>query len=633
MTFRGRPVRLVGLGVIVVVLGFLVIRFGPWFGDSDVPLDEDHPAHVALQSFADAWADGDLDDTLFAPGDENSAAVIDFVTSGLGIHGPGPEVEVTSIEAIEDQSERVRGRLLVTWDLGEDRIWSYPSSITVVEIDDEWLIEVAPSSIEPSLRSGEVLRARPAPGPRGRIVGTDGTVLASGESTVVVGIRKSRADDPADTARQVAELTSVPLRPLLERLESANDDEFVEVARLPRRAYDLVRDELQPIPGTVFDEEFEEAGVASDFARAILGEVGPATPEIIEESGGLVREGDRVGLSGIQASREAVLAGRPGLVVEAVGSFETRVLESFPGHDGEDVTITLDPRIQEIADDVTANRDHPTSLVAVRVSTGEVLAIGNGGGSYNRALLGRYAPGSAFKIVSAYAALTNLDLTPDSIVPCPETETVGRTFRNADGSAHGDVSLRTDFAVSCNTAFVALSRDLSAEQLAEAGAQLGFRPHDIGLPAFTASIPTDGDATEHAAQMLGQGRVEGSVLDVAMLSASIASGRSLSPVLIVEDGAADDAPLDPFAVDALRSMMRSAVTGGTATVLLGVPGGEVMAKTGTAEFGSETPPQTHAWMTGFQGDVAFAVVVEGGGGGAAVAGPIAAEFLTALAGD
>jgi cell division protein FtsI/penicillin-binding protein 2 len=57
----------------------------------------------------------------------------------------------------------------------------------------------------------------------------------------------------------------------------------------------------------------------------------------------------------------------------------------------------------------------------------------------------------------------------------------------------------------------------------------------------------------------------------------------------------------------------------------------VHAKTGTAEFGSETPPRTRAWITGWQGDIAFAVLDEEGKSGGPVAGPVAARFLTLLA--
>ena len=76
--------------------------------------------------------------------------------------------------------------------------------------------------------------------------------------------------------------------------------------------------------------------------------------------------------------------------------------------------------------------------------------------------------------------------------------------------------------------------------------------------------------------------------------------------------------------------MRAVVTEGTGTALRSVPGGPVFGKTGTAEFGSKDPPDTHAWFTGYQGDLAFAVVVEGGGFGAKAAAPLAADFLRRL---
>lgn len=620
-------------GVVVAVLAaVIVVVVRPW-GDDEVVLDEEHPATVAIAGFAEAWQEGALDRIEFVPGEENAAAATALLTAGLGSPEPGPTVEVRTIDRVEGEAQRVRGHLHLTWDLGDDRVWSYDTAVTAVEIEDRWLLEWAPSVVEPSLRAGEALRARSVPGSRGTILDADGAALTGGESTVVVGIRKSRAPDPIATAERVAELTSVPLEPLLDALAAAGDDEFVEVARLPRSAYDPIRDELQPLPGTVFEEEFPESGVPADFARSVLGTTGPATAEHVEGSGGAVREGDVIGLGGLQASQEAVLAGAAGLVVEVVGADESRILETFEGSDGRDIRITLDRRVQAAAEMATTGREHPTSLVAVRVSTGDVLAIANGGGAYNRALLGRYPPGSAFKIVSAYAFGVHAGVTPDTMVPCPETITVGKVFRNAEGSAYGDVPFRTDFAKSCNTAFVDLSRRIDAGQLAEAGELLGFRPIDIGLPAFAASIPVDGDATEHAAQVIGQGRVEGNVLNVALLSASVASGTSVEPRLVIDPDAppVPGRPLDPVVTEALRSMMRSVVTEGTATILAGVGGGEVMAKTGTAEFGAASPPESHGWMTGYQGDVAFAVVVEGGGFGSTSAGPVAAAFLDALA--
>jgi cell division protein FtsI/penicillin-binding protein 2 len=74
--------------------------------------------------------------------------------------------------------------------------------------------------------------------------------------------------------------------------------------------------------------------------------------------------------------------------------------------------------------------------------------------------------------------------------------------------------------------------------------------------------------------------------------------------------------------------MTRVVTSGTGTAA-GVPGQSIAGKTGTAEFGTDTPPKTHAWFIGFRDDLAFAVLVEGGGVGGRVAAPIAHAFLAA----
>jgi cell division protein FtsI/penicillin-binding protein 2 len=76
-------------------------------------------------------------------------------------------------------------------------------------------------------------------------------------------------------------------------------------------------------------------------------------------------------------------------------------------------------------------------------------------------------------------------------------------------------------------------------------------------------------------------------------------------------------------------MMREVVTSGTGTALRDVPGKPVHGKTGTAEF--DGSKDTHAWFVGWQGDIAFAVLVEKGGEGAATAVPIVEAFLRNLA--
>ena len=137
-----------------------------------------------------------------------------------------------------------------------------------------------------------------------------------------------------------------------------------------------------------------------------------------------------------------------------------------------------------------------------------------------------------------------------------------------------------------------------------------------------------------ASSSIGQGRIVVSPLDMVGVAATVASGRWRAPTLVTDPPVAipEERPLGPGEAETLTALMRGVVTDGSGEVLQGVPGEPVMAKTGTAEFGNEDPPETHAWIIGFQGDLAFAVFVEGGAGGGLVAGPVAAQFLTTLAG-
>ena len=118
------------------------------------------------------------------------------------------------------------------------------------------------------------------------------------------------------------------------------------------------------------------------------------------------------------------------------------------------------------------------------------------------------------------------------------------------------------------------------------------------------------------------------------MAGSIGRGTFVAPVLVEspDGGVRRPAPLDGRAVGQLRSMMASVVADGTGTALRGTPGGPVRGKTGTAEFGDSPDAPPRVWFMGYQGDVAFAVLVEEGKTGGTVAAPIAKSFLTLLAG-
>lgn len=117
---------------------------------------------------------------------------------------------------------------------------------------------------------------------------------------------------------------------------------------------------------------------------------------------------------------------------------------------------------------------------------------------------------------------------------------------------------------------------------------------------------------------------------MAMVAAAVDTGVVRAPRLVA--GTPDDtAPIRfvPPAVSAgLQTMMAAVVTNGTAAGT-GLPAG-THAKTGTAEYGTGTPQPTDAWLVGYRGDVAFAMVLQGTGNGGPTDGPIVARFLDAL---
>ena len=305
------------------------------------------------------------------------------------------------------------------------------------------------------------------------------------------------------------------------------------------------------------------------------------------------------------------------------------------GRPGRSLTTTIDRRVQAAAEAALAGRSDEAALVAVQPSTGDVLAVANRPveSTYNRALEGTYAPGSTFKVVST-AALLRDGLAVGETVSCPSTiEAGGRRFKNFEGGAEGAVPFSRDFAVSCNTAFVALAPRLAPDALRRTARDYGLgRELELAVPAAGGQVPPGEDAVERAAAMIGQHEILASPLSMALVAATVAEGRWRAPRLLAGEPQQAGPALAASERDTLRSLMRLVVTEGSGTALSGV-GGDVRGKSGTAEFGGGDPPPTHAWFIAFRDDLAVAVLVERGRSGGSVAAPLAARFFSALDSD
>lgn len=606
------------------------------------------------ESLAAALSAGEVSSVEFASTDGVDAQEhLEAITADMGV--AQPSVTVSDVADAQGASAEPEGSQLVTlawdWDLdGEGpstAVWSYSAQAVLRPRpggdDVGWQVVWDPSMVHPDLDDDSVLSVVREQAPRADILGRGGATLVTARPVERVGIDKmllaQTADAGADvrrSARQLAVLVGIDPAGFVDRAVSAGDEAFVEAIVLRRADADPLRQAVDTIPGARMLADELPLAPTREFARALLGTVGPATAEAVEASAGAVAATDLVGLSGLAAQYDEQLRGSAGFTVTVTSPDDTpTTLFTTEPEPGTPLTTTLDPVLQQLADDVLADVGPPSALVAMRVRTGELVAVASGPGSegYSTATLGRYAPGSVFKVVTALALL-RAGAAPDDLLPCASAVTVdGKTFTNYSdfpADALGDIPLREALAQSCNTAFVSQVDTLDIDAVTAAAEALGFAEIDgLGFDSFVADVGDPEGRVELAATLIGQGTVLSSPLGVATMAASAVAG-AVSPVLLPDAAASspDVSAVTPQQSEQLTDMMRLAVTDGTATVLADLPAPPVVAKTGTAEYGTSTPPDTHGWMVAVHDGLAVTVFVEQAESGSATAGPILREFLS-----
>ncbi|KIS28174.1 penicillin-binding protein [Arthrobacter sp. SPG23] len=593
--------------------------------------------------------------------------------------GLGPAKPAVEAGELTFDKDTATVPLNYSWKVGSGE-WKYTASAELKKSGDKWLTVWKPALLAPELADGEVLAAATQSPQRADILGAGDAKLVTYRPVVDVGIDKPKlgAADPAASAAKLAQLVGVDPAAYTQQVQAAGPEAFVTAITLRQDGRTITDEQIARIPGARSIAGVLPLAPSRTFARALLGTAAEANAEQIEKSGGALKAGDTTGTGGLQQQYDAQLRGTDGIQVfaekagltaeekQALPNEGRRTLFQVGMEPGTPVKTTLDPRLQQLAEDVLADVGPASAIVALRPSSGAVLAAASGPGSngYNTAMLGQYAPGSTFKVVDSLAMIRN-GMTPDSKVECTPTLTVdGRTFKNAEGypeGSLGSVTLRDAFAHSCNTAFIAARDSVSQAQLESAATSLGVAVEapGLGADAFLGSVPGEAAGTEHAASMIGQGKVLLSPLAAAVMAGSVAKGSPVSPTLVLNTDAgsgtaapegsgtptaagtspslsstapapakAAEKPVTAAEAAALADMMRAVVTSGHAGFLASVPGEPVGAKTGTAEFGNENPPKTHAWIVAVHGDLAVAVFVEEGGLGATTSGPLLKEFLT-----
>lgn len=560
--------------------------------------------------------------------------------------------EVTA-GAVRDENDATVGTLQWTWQVpGVAQAWSYISSVTLSDTPDGWRPVWSPEVVHPELTAGQHFSVHRTPAQRGTVTGQNSDPLTSEQKVTRVGIEKGVAKDAWEkSARSLAKLLKINSDNYVAKVKGAGELQFVEAITFrnddPDKPY--VTD-LAKIRGAKLVGDTAVLALSRTFARPVLGSVGEATAEVIDKSDGAVVQGDRVGLGGLQARYDEQLRGKVGLQISLVdddGATPTPDADpsaspaptEAPGTvvfdaqpvPGEDLATRLDVAQQFHAEDALAKINSAAAVVLIRPSDSSVLALANGPKNEGElAANGRFAPGSTFKVVTALALL-RAGMAPDDEVECPATLVVdGRRFKNYPGypsAKNGTITLTDALAYSCNTAFIGLRDKVSLADLRAAAGSLGMgTDYDVGHPAYFGEVPDDDSETGQAAAMIGQGKVQASPMAMAAVAASVEAGHTVVPTLVTDHAAKPSTdPLTEKEADQLRAMMRRTVTHGSATALQKF--GSVGAKTGTAEYGTDNPPRTHAWMIVQGDDLAMAVFVADGDSGSTTAGPIVSAVL------
>ena len=526
---------------------------------------------------------------------------------------------------------------------------------------------------------------------RGWIVDAGGAPLAMNRPAYAVELVPALAGDVPAALRRLA--TVLPLdEEDLARLDA-------EAAALPPsgvlqvasdigwEAFAALNVQFADMPGLQPVRTYVRTYPEGEAFGHVLGYVGPPTREQWEESRDplLMFPGFRIGKDGVERAADARLRGRPGarrVEVDARGRI-VRDLDTRPDTPGETVRLTLDRDLQIF----TARRigAESVSVVVIDCLNGDLkcmlsmpafdpnvfsnripqklwaeLQAAETKPLLNKVTQGLYVPGSTFKMVTGLAALAQ-GVEPDATVTCSGSYRVGgNTWHCHSRRGHGAVNLRRGITQSCNVYFYAMARRAGPEAVGEMGHRLGLGERfDLPVPAQQRGVVpepawkmerfgrpwTVADTLNTA---IGQGDVQVSPLQLAVMTARIATGRMVVPRLLADTPPAPfpDLGIAPEKLEVVRQAMRDVVhgPGGTARrAALPIRGLEMAGKTGTAQVrrisgkyrgGANVPRRfrDHGLFVAFApADApryAIAVIFEHGISGGRAAAPIARDVMT-----
>lgn len=532
-----------------------------------------------------------------------------------------------------------------------------------------WFFQIVQHAKFEEMASNNHQRTLPLRAPRGVIYDRAGRVVVENRNSLNISIVREHTRDLDRTIRLLAEVTGADeatLRETVERhrhepayrpIELIHDATLAQVAAVTARRLD------SELPDVVVQEVPTRQYPDQGLAAHLIGYVGEANDQQVLSDG--VQSGDIIGQSGVEKVYNRVLMGEDGarrVVVNSMGR-EIRPLDEVPPVEGRRVRLTLDLAMQRAAEDAFRAYGYWGSAIVLDPRNGDVLTLvslpaydPNDFASgidrvtwqalntdklrplQNRAIQGRYSPGSTFKIVVATAALEEGLVTPDHQIYCPGGATFyGRYFKCHLSRGHGSVDMRHALEKSCNVYFYTLGNMLGVDKIHKWAEKLGLAGKTgIDLPNEIESIVPSTEwkrqrtgekwyAGETISVAIGQGQNSVTPMSLALMMATIANGGTrLVPRLVqaVDDGDGwrelppPDNPFKPFlmkpgTVSALHDGLWMAVNAEGTAGRAKIAGRDVSGKTGTAQVisnqgrerarsaGSERDLRDHGWFVFF----------------------------------
>jgi penicillin-binding protein 2 len=566
-----------------------------------------------------------------------------------------------------------------------------------------WVLQIVQHDKYAELAENNNQRTLALRAPRGVVFDRDGRVLVENRHSYSISIVREHTKDLNRTMRLLASVLGFDEKAVREIVDRHRREPayrpimIVQDATLPQVAAVTARRLDFELPDVVI-EQVPTRYYHDMLAGHLFGYVGEVNDAQIADTDQF-KSGDIVGQSGIEKIYNDLLMGEDGarrVVVNSVGR-EIRTLDEEPPSEGKRVRLTIDYDVQKALEDAFAASGFNGASVILDPHSGEVLAFtsvpaydpnafaaGIDKATWaalntddlrplqDRAIQGRYSPGSTFKMAVAAAALEEGVITPDFKVYCPgHAVFYGRSFQCSlpNGRGHGMLDLRHAIEQSCNVYFYTVGNMVGIDKIHKWASLFGLgEKTGIDLPGEIQGLVPSPEwkrattkthekwyAGETISVSIGQGAVSLTPVSMAVYISTLANGGTrVTPHLlraVEESGVWKPVPppapksevtLKPETIQAIRDGLWLVVNGAGTGRRAQIVGYDVSGKTGTAQVISlegaksakgttEKDLRDNGWFVFFaprdNPQIAGVVFVEHGGHGGVTAAPIAKHVM------